>query len=249
MISIKKIIKAVIPIFFINIINNFLNRIYIFLTWDPSISYSYSQEGEDMVLKRIFDNQTNGFYIDVGAHHPKRFSNTYNFYLKGWKGINIDAMPKSMDLFNKIRPRDINLELGVGQKEEELNYYIFNEPALNGFSKKLSETRDKAQDPYFIKNIIKVEVKRLNQILDTHLIKNDIDFLNIDVEGLDLDVLKSNDWSKYRPKFVLVEILNSSLHDIHKDPIFQLMKEKNYIIFSKQMNTVFFKDNFEKNLL
>jgi len=248
-IMIKKIIKKLLPSFIINFINNCLNRIYIFLTWDPSISYSYSQEGEDMVLKRIFDNQTNGFYIDVGAHHPKRFSNTYNFYLKGWKGINIDAMPKSMDLFNKIRPRDINLELGVGQKEEELNYYIFNEPALNSFSKKLSETRDKAQDPYFIKNIIKVEVKRLNQILDTHLIKNDIDFLNIDVEGLDLDVLKSNDWSKYRPKFVLVEILNSSLHDIHKDPIFQLMKEKNYIIFSKQMNTVFFKDNFVKNLL
>ena len=231
MISIKKIIKAVIPIFFINIINNFLSRIYIFLTWDPSISYSYSQEGEDMVLKRIFDNQTNGFYIDVGAHHPKRFSNTYNFYLKGWKGINIDAMPKSMDLFNKIRPRDINLELGVGQKEEELNYYIFNEPALNSFSKELSETRDKAKDSYFIKDIIKVEVKPLNKILDTHLINNDIDFLNVDVEGLDLDVLKSNDWSKYRPKFVLVEILSSSLHNIDKDPIFQLMKEKSYIIF------------------
>tara|TARA_B100000787_G_scaffold69870_1_gene51392 strand:- start:2393 stop:3142 length:750 start_codon:yes stop_codon:yes gene_type:complete len=249
MISIKKIIKAVIPIFFINIINNFLSRIYIFLTWDPSISYSYSQEGEDMVLKRIFDNQTNGFYIDVGAHHPKRFSNTYNFYLKGWKGINIDAMPKSMDLFNKIRPRDINLELGVGQKEEELNYYIFNEPALNSFSKELSETRDKAKDSYFIKDIIKVEVKPLNKILDTHLINNDIDFLNVDVEGLDLDVLKSNDWSKYRPKFVLVEILSSSLHNIDKDPIFQLMKEKSYIIFSKQVNTVFFKDNFEKKLL
>ena len=247
MISIKKIIKAVIPIFFINIINNFLSRIYIFLTWDPSISYSYSQEGEDMVLKRIFDNQTNGFYIDVGAHHPKRFSNTYNFYLKGWKGINIDAMPRSMDLFDKIRPRDINLELGVGQKEQQLNYYIFNEPALNSFSKELSQTRDKAQDSYFIKDIIKVEVKPLNKILDTYLINNEIDFLNVDVEGLDLDVLKSNDWSKYRPKFVLVEILSSNLHDIDKDPIFQLMREKKYIIFSKQVNTVFFKDDFIKN--
>ena len=246
-IMIKKIIKILLPSFVINFINNFLNRIYFFLIWDPCINYSFSQEGEDMVLKRIFDKQTKGFYIDVGAHHPKRFSNTYNFYLKGWKGINIDAMPKSMDLFNKIRPRDINLELGVGQKEEELYYHIFNEPALNSFSKELSETRDKAQDSYFIKDIIKVEVKPLDKILDIHLINDEIDFLNVDVEGLDLEVLKSNDWSKYRPKFVLVEILKSSLHDIHKDPIFQLMKEKNYTIFSKQVNTVFFKDSFIKD--
>lgn len=240
-------IKTLLPSFIINFINNLLNRTHIFLMWDPYISYSYSQEGEDMVLKRIFDNQTNGFYIDIGAHHPKRFSNTYNFYLKGWKGINIDAMPRSMDLFDKIRPRDINLELGVGQKEQQLNYYIFNEPALNSFSKELSQTRDKAQDSYFIKDIIKVEVKPLNKILDTYLINNEIDFLNVDVEGLDLDVLKSNDWSKYRPKFVLVEILSSNLHDIDKDPIFQLMREKKYIIFSKQVNTVFFKDDFIKN--
>jgi FkbM family methyltransferase len=199
-----------------------------------------------MVLKRIFSNQTNGFYIDVGAHHPKRFSNTYFFYKKKWKGINIDALPGSMKLFNKLRPRDINLELGVGKKEEELNYYMFNEPALNSFSKELSEKRDRAQDSYFIKNIIKVEVKPLNKILDEHLTSSGIDFLNVDVEGLDLDVLKSNDWSKYRPKFVLVEILGSSLQDIDRDPIFQLMKKYNYIFFSKQVNTVFFKDNFVK---
>ena len=248
-IMIKKIIKLFLPFFIVNFVKNFLNRSYLFLKWDPCINYSYSQEGEDMVLKRIFDNQKDGFYVDVGAHHPKRFSNTYNFYLKGWKGINIDAMPKSMDLFNKIRPRDINLEFGVGQKEEVMNYYIFNEPALNSFSKELSETRDKAHDAYFIKDIIKVEVKPLEKILDINLINNEIDFLNVDVEGLDLDVLKSNDWSKYRPKFVLVEILESSLHNLDHDPIFQIMKENNYVIFSKQVNTVFFKDIFVKDLL
>lgn len=248
MIVIKKIIKIIMPSFIINIINNFLNRIYAFFTWSPWINYSYSQEGEDIVLKRIFSNQTNGFYIDVGAHHPMRFSNTYLFYKKKWKGINIDALPGSMKLFNKLRPRDLNLELGVGKKEKVLNYYMFNEPALNSFSKELSEKRDRAKDPYFIKNIIKVEVKPLNKILDEHLTSREIDFLNVDVEGLDLDVLKSNDWLKYRPKFVLVEISGSSLHDIDQDPIFKLMKEYNYIFFSKQVNTVFFKDNLLKNL-
>jgi hypothetical protein len=65
---------------------------------------SYSQEGEDMILQRIFENQPCGFYVDVGAHHPKRFSNTYFFYKKGWRGINIEAMVGSRQLFNKMRP-------------------------------------------------------------------------------------------------------------------------------------------------
>ena len=149
-----------------------------------------------------------------------------------------------MDLFNKVRPNDINLEVGIGYKEEELNYYMFNEPALNSFSKKLSQNRDKAQDSYFIKNVIKVGTKPLSKILDIYLNNNDIDFLNIDAEGSDLDVLKSNDWSKYRPKFVLVEILNSSIYNLENDPIFQFMKEKIILFFSKQVNTVFLKTFF-----
>ena len=233
-----KIIKKLTPLF----IKNFYRRVQSFLTWDIWINYSYSQEGEDMVLKRIFDNKI-GFYIDVGAHHPKRFSNTHLLYKKGWKGINIDALPGSMKLFNKIRPRDINLEMGVAEVEDMLNYYVFNEPALNSFSEELSKERDKFKDQYFIKEVIKVKVKRLDTILDTHLLNNEIDFLNIDVEGLDYDVLKSNNWHKYRPRFVLVEIINSSLHDLDNHPIVKYMKEKNYSMYAKQVYTIFFLDN------
>ena len=240
-----KRIKEIVPLF----LKNFLKRIYYFLTWNQWIVSSYSQEGEDVVLQRIFGNYKTGFYVDVGAHHPKRFSNTFLLYQNGWEGINIDPLPGSMELFNKFRPRDINIEEGVAEKEETLDYYVFNEPALNSFSKELSEKRGKTQDAYFIKDIIKIEVKPLSKILDKHLSNKKIDFLNIDVEGFDLAVLKSNDWSLYRPKFVLVEILESSLHNLEKDPIFQLMKEKNYDIFSKQVNTVFFKDRFLKDLL
>lgn len=93
---------------------NILNRIKNFLFWDPWISHFYSQEGEDMVLRKIFKNQKKGFYVDIGAHHPKRFSNTHLLYKKGWKGINIDVTPGSIKLFNQLRPRDTNLELGVG---------------------------------------------------------------------------------------------------------------------------------------
>ena len=74
---------------------------------------SYSQEGEDLIINRLIDSKKNGFYIDIGAHHPFRFSNTYKFYKMGWNGINIDAMPGSMKLFREKRPRDINIECGI----------------------------------------------------------------------------------------------------------------------------------------
>ena len=102
---------------------------------------SYSQEGEDLILHKIFPDKKNGFYVDIGAHHPFRFSNTYYFYRKGWRGVNIDAAPGSMKLFNKYRSRDINIEAAISNKIETLTYYKFNDPALNTFDKDLAQTR------------------------------------------------------------------------------------------------------------
>jgi len=82
---------------------------------------SYSQEGEDLILERFFEGMNTGFYVDVGAFHPKRFSNTYIFYKKGWHGINIDARPGSMKLFNFVRPRDINLEIPISNEKKRAN--------------------------------------------------------------------------------------------------------------------------------
>jgi FkbM family methyltransferase len=213
------------------------------VTWDPWSVRSWSQEGEDLILRRIFGGKKVGFYVDVGAHHPKRFSNTYLFYRKGWRGINIDAMPGSMRIFDSLRPRDINLEMGIGSSDGELDYYVFNEPALNGFSKELSEQRLEADTACMLQEVVKVQVQPLSQMLDRHLNSGqEIDFMTVDVEGLDFDVLKSNDWSKYRPKFVLAEILGSSLHEIEQSEIGQFMRDQNYVLYAKCMNTVFFKD-------
>jgi FkbM family methyltransferase len=212
------------------------------LTWDPWVNRSWSQEGEDMVLRRIFEKKKTGFYVDVGAHHPMRFSNTYLFYRRGWRGINIDAMPGSMYLFKKWRPRDINLELGIAKQSGGLSYHIFNESALNGFSAELSAKRNLSQNSYFIKDIVKINVKPLSEILHQHLEGFEIDFLSVDVEGFDLSVLQSNDWSKYRPRFVLAELLETSLFNLAQNPVAQFMKEQGYAIYAKQVNTVFFED-------
>jgi FkbM family methyltransferase len=220
-----------------------LKRAVACATWDQWSNRSWSQEGEDQILRRIFERQEKGFYVDVGAHHPMRFSNTYLFYKRGWKGINIDAMPGSMESFLTHRPRDLNLELGIAAKEQKLDYYVFNEPALNGFSRQLSENRSNSNTNYIIQEVIKVQVLPLSSVLDYHLPRGQhIDFMSVDVEGLDLEVLRSNDWSKYRPSFVLAEVLGSSLHEIGHSETGQLMSSVGYVLYAKCMNTVFFKD-------
>jgi FkbM family methyltransferase len=220
----------------------FLNWLISCASWDQWAMRSWSQEGEDQILRRIFEQQTTGFYVDVGAHHPKRFSNTYLFYRRGWSGINIDAMPGSMQAFREVRPRDVNLELGVGLEAGEKEYYIFNEPALNGFSKQLSMERENAHGIYKIIDVKTIKVEPLDRILGSNLkYGQNIDFLSVDVEGLDLEVLKSNNWTKYRPQYVLVEVLGSSLQDIGQNDVSHFMISNGYEIYAKCINTIFFK--------
>lgn len=220
------------------IIKNILNKNRI----NPSeyLNESYSQEGEDLVLARIFENQPTGFYIDVGALHPKRFSNTFRFYRQGWKGINIDAMPGSMVEFDKVRPLDINIESPISDKSEILNYYIFNEPALNTFSKQMAEERSN-KDIYQIEKVIPITTKTLSTILDEHLAETQsIDFLTIDAEGLDFQVLKSNNWLKYCPKIVLIEN-ELSIKEMMGSDIDIFMEENNYQLYAKTVKTYFYK--------
>ncbi|WP_459200955.1 FkbM family methyltransferase [Methanococcus sp. CF] len=196
-----------------------------------------------MILRRFFETQKTGFYVDVGAHHPKRFSNTYILYEMGWRGINIDAMPGSMKRFNKIRCRDINIEKPISDRQELLTYYSFNEPALNGFSKDLSEQRD-GKNGYYIISEKNIETTTLESILDDYLPKNQqIDLLSIDVEGLDYRVLKSNNFEKYRPKVILIEILENDFENIFNNEIYCYLYNINYSVYAKTVNTIFFVDN------
>lgn len=205
-------------------------------------SLSFSQEGEDRILHRMFEHQEQGFYVDVGAHHPQRFSNTYLFYLGGWRGINIDAMPGSMKLFKELRPEDINVEAAISNSPEILTYYMFDEPALNGFSEEISVERDEATE-YKIIDKKPIKTKRFSEVLDQHLPQGQvIDFLSVDVEGLDYQVLSSNNWLKYKPKVILVEELSSMINSTVSSPneIGSLLRDQGYELFAKTFNTSFY---------
>lgn len=205
---------------------------------------AYSQEGEDMILRRIFNDKKSGFFVDVGAFHPSRFSNTFYFYKQGWRGINIDAMPDSMDKFNKQRSRDINIEVPIASKKQTLKYYAFNEPALNTFSGELAKERD-GKDGYRVLFEKDIETFTLIEVLDKYMPKDvkEIDFFSIDVESLDYDVLISNDWNKYKPKIILIEDLKFDINNLSKSDIVSFLSDKDYKFLAKTVNTLFFKLN------
>ena len=155
---------------------------------------SFSQSGEDMVLRGFFEGQSKGFYVDVGAHHPFRFSNTAYFYRQGWSGINIEPDPDSFKPFLKYRKRDINLNVGIDTNEGLRNLYRFDEPALNSFILDFN-----------VKDIIHAPCLALKTVFDRYKPKK-IDFLSVDTELYDDIVLRSNDWDLYRPTFVVTEM-------------------------------------------
>lgn len=198
---------------------------------------SFSQEGEDLILARIFEGQKDGFYVDVGAHHPLRFSNTYLLYRKGWSGINIDANPGSMKAFKIIRPRDINLEIGVADKSRQAIYYIFNEPAINTFDQSL--ILHNQQVGYKLIGQKKMALKPLRTILHKYAKGKKIDLLSIDIEGFDYQALKSMDWS-YKPTVVVIEQLGKNLLDIERSRSSKLLANQGYQIHSKTVNSIIY---------
>lgn len=201
---------------------------------------SYSQEGEDLVLSRLFPNRTKGFYVDIGAHHPYRFSNTYFFYKMGWTGINIDPIPGIKKLFDAERPGDINLEMAVSDENSILNYYNFKEKALNTFSESLAKQYQAGN--WELESVIPIETFTVAEILDRHCPPGKkIDFMSIDVENLEMKVLGSNNWERYSPEVLVIEILDCPAENVMNTEVFRFLSGKGYLFFAKTFNTCFFK--------
>jgi len=214
---------------------------HIFFSW-RFFRKSFSQFGEDLIISHLLDTSKPGFYVDIGAHRPTQFSNTYFFYRYGWKGINVDAMPGSMKLFNILRSRDINIEAAVAGQTEKKFYYVFNRPLQNGI---YDEDDDIFRNKEFtvIKKIDITTVK-LSDILDKHLPAHvHVDFLSVDVEGLDVEVLKSNNWNKYKPKIILVEVLDFKLENLADYEVTKYLSQWGYTFYSRTVHTIIFLDS------
>ena len=188
----------------ITYINGLVRRLRDGLQSSSSYPYrkiTYSQEGEDLILQEILPSELKGFYVDVGAHHPFKHSNTYLLYRKGWSGVNIEAMPGSKILFDKFRPRDFNVEAILSFEKSDLNTIDDEEASI------------KRTKGFKFIDMVPVETITLQDVLVRCNVKS-IDLLNIDVEGHELDVLMRLDWRLYRPKYIMIEVLRQ--YDLEK---------------------------------
>ena len=204
---------------------------------------AFGQEGEDLILTRLVAGMGPCYYVDIGAHHPFRFSNTYLLHKAGWKGINVDATPGLIEVFRTHRPGDANLEMLIGEGGDERVLHLFNEPAVNTVSSETMETRDLSGTDYREIGTVTRKTVPLRDVLEGHLPKDAVfGVLSVDVEGEELGVLRSNDWSRFRPKFILVEQqMTADLYACLQHEITRLLQSVGYVPIAKAYNTVFFR--------
>lgn len=191
----------------------------------------HSQLGEEIGLRHYFScngftDDYKGFYLDIGAYHPFQGNNTWWFYKKGWRGMNIDANEDSIRLFRAFRPDDININCGVSDKNEELEYYMFHGAA--GMNTFVSERKNVKE----IENVKLLKVRNINDILNDYNIEK-VDFIDIDVEGGEEKIVNTFNWKKYNPKCALIEFLGqNSIEDVLQTPIHKKMREEGYFLKS-----------------
>lgn len=181
----------------------------------------YSQFGEDVVLRSLIGKQKRGVYVDVGCFHPKRFSNTYFLYRRGWRGINIDMEEHKIALFNIARRGDHNVTAAVSDVSQPL--YI---------STKRAHALESALS---IDAVAGAEVipRTLTSIIDESPYRNaSIDVLSVDAEGHDINVLRSLDYSRYRPRIVIAEVLTKRIEEVLTSDVHVWLSQRGYLLRS-----------------
>ncbi len=206
---------------------------------------SFGATGEDVLINKIFRNMENGFYVDVGALHPINGSLTYNLYKKGWSGVNIDMLNENLKFFNYFRKRDTNLNAAISSSSGFTKAFIFETGSgLNTLNKKWADYWSKKINKPFLTQ--KIKKTTLNEVLNNNNVKKNFDFLNIDVEGHEVDVLKGINFKKYRPKLIAIEIHTKNTKEIFQTQTYKILKKNLYELISHYYQTSFFKcKNFD----
>lgn len=207
---------------------------------------TYSQEGEELVIRRFFKGRRDGFYVDVGAHEPRRYSNTHFLHKDGWRGINIEPNPECAAHFLKERPRDVCLNLGIGPDNRPMQYFMFNAWELNTFDPEIAAQRQREGHPLVETRM--VPVRPLAAVLAENVPAGTmIDLMTVDVEGFDLEVLRTNDWARFSPRLLLVEIFEKDLRLVLDSDIAKYLLCRGYVPVAKTFNTLFFHDSRSLN--
>jgi len=174
--------------------------------FDHGFTISWSQKGEDIALLSIFEDMPVGRYMDIGAHHPSRFSVTRHLYQRGWHGVNIEANQQLIEAFMKERPRDVNVCVAVGVRDD-YEFTIFDEPAISTIN---SDWKDNfLSERNEILRIENVAGRKLRSLYEEYFPNSPVDLLTIDAEGSDFEVLVSMDFESLErsrfPRYLMLE--------------------------------------------
>lgn len=213
---------------------------------------SYSQSGEDLIIEHLLRNLgiINPTFIDIGAFHPFFLSNTAKFYKKNKLGINIEPNPEFFKKFLKYRKDNINLNLGISDKFERRKYHIFQNQSLNTFSeieaekiKEIGITKNKSSHQKRAE--ISLDLVPIDYVFDKYLPEKTIDILSIDIEGMDLTILKSLNFDKYNVNIICVESVEYSIDGkgCKKEDLIEFLLSKNYSEYAfTGINSIFIKN-------
>ena len=207
---------------------------------------SYSQCGEDLIIRVIFSSVLKKYrptYLDIGAYHPFKFSNTYLFYKFGSRGINIEPNPTSFESLRKYRSKDVNLNIGVGEKSAVMDYYRMASSALNTFSPSEAQ-RMNTEEGIKILGTLQVQVKTISEVLEESGFNEFPDFLSLDVEGNDLDLLQTINYQESSPNVICVETVQFSQGTNAKKNlnIISFLEQNGYYHYADTMiNSIFVK--------
>jgi hypothetical protein len=172
---------------------------------------TYAQNGEDRALLELFPAGYRGTYVDLGANHPYRISNTYLLYTLGWHGVCVDALPMFGPLYQRHRPRDTFLNVGVGTQPGEFYFYEMNCSELSTFSQEIAEELV-AKGRATVKAGHRIQSRSVAEIVKSLTDDGQFDVLSIDIEGLDAEIVKGTDWDFVKPRVVICET-SSYEHD------------------------------------
>ncbi|MFM1843505.1 MAG: hypothetical protein RLZZ490_2248 [Cyanobacteriota bacterium] len=186
---------------------------------------SYAQNFEDVILNRLFKEKNEGFYIDIGANHPVFDSVTMAFYERGWKGINVEPVPVYYELLCEKRGRDVNLNCAVSDQENTLDFYDLEGTGYSTLDKTVAQTL--VSEKNLDLKVYQVQTQSLAAIAKEY-VHCPIDFMKIDVEGWEKQVVVSHDWENFRPTVLIIEATFPSKSEHLDSDIEAFLNEKNY---------------------
>lgn len=212
----------------------------------PPIHYvktSYAQAGEDVIIKFLFDSKKihQPSYLELGVFFPDVHNNTYLFYKNGSRGVLVEADESLINNIKQVRSEDTVLNIGVGINDSTVaDFYVFNDSAISTFDKEEAAYREK-QGTYKIVKVLKIPIKSINKIISENFTTYPL-LLSIDVEGLDLNILKTLDFSSYPISVICAETCTYSENHIKPkdDRIAEFMNSKGYFLYADTyINSIF----------